>query len=332
MEAATGTTATAATAKCSTLLPQNSSPESNADAPATTPSSSLSDPLRLDLSKTTFVPEQCIFCRVTLQSFDDSLKHMHQRHGLFIPNRNHLLVDLETLVEYLHLVIFEYHECLRCGTHRATAEAAQMHMREKGHCNFDLDAPKSEFAEFYDFEGTSDRSDLSEDGLKDDGGSGDDDSPETKRPRPTADGDSIILPSGKLVLRKMAAQTSRPGATRIRRCHRSPALLESASDAPDHENLAEASTDESAPSSSLSRRERRDRAIASVQLTQMRAADRSSLVHLSSAEQRSLMATQKRQMDKGQKEERRQEGKVDRKGNKNLYAYWHTETPVYQCG
>jgi pre-60S factor REI1 len=64
----------------------------------------------------------------------------------------------------------------------------------------------------------------------------------------------------------------------------------------------------------------------------MSANDRSSLMHLPTSQQRALLATQHRQADKMQKEESRRRTKIDRKGNKNLYAYWHTETPVYQCG
>ncbi|KAF6826140.1 pre-60s factor [Colletotrichum musicola] len=60
--------------------------------------------------------------------------------------------------------------------------------------------------------------------------------------------------------------------------------------------------------------------------------DRNALMHLPTSQQRAILATQHRHEEKVQKEDRRRQAKVDRKGNKNLYAYWATETPVYQCG
>ena len=70
----------------------------------------------------------------------------------------------------------------------------------------------------------------------------------------------------------------------------------------------------------------------SYQLANMSANDRNALMHLPTSQQRAILATQLRQTEKVQKEESRKRTRIDRKGNKNLYAYWHTETPVYQCG
>ncbi len=59
-------------------------------------------------SKEDFNPAQCLFCNDIESSFDDNLAHMIKRHGLFIPYKNNLAVDLETLIAYFHLIIFTY--------------------------------------------------------------------------------------------------------------------------------------------------------------------------------------------------------------------------------
>lgn len=80
---------------------------------------------------------------------------MQKFHGLFIPasiddGSLHLAVNKETLVGYMHLVIFGYHECLLCGTQRADGWAARQHMIGKGHCRIDLDGVESEWRDFYE--------------------------------------------------------------------------------------------------------------------------------------------------------------------------------------
>lgn len=81
---------------------------------------------------------------------------MRLAHGFTIPDRQSLAVDDETLVAYLHLVIFGYHECLLCGSVRPSREAAQQHMTGKNHCRFDLSSEKSEYRDFYDDSGVDD--------------------------------------------------------------------------------------------------------------------------------------------------------------------------------
>lgn len=103
-----------------------------------------------------FTPGQCLLCPVFSSNFTDSVMHMQKSHGLFIPDRKHLVVDIETLFEYLHLVIFGYRECIQCGKSKATVQAIQQHMTGKGHCKFDISEPDSEFADFYDFLGLGD--------------------------------------------------------------------------------------------------------------------------------------------------------------------------------
>ncbi|WQF87020.1 hypothetical protein CDEST_12034 [Colletotrichum destructivum] len=280
-----------------------------------------------------FTPGQCLFCPKPSPSFADSVIHMQKSHGLFIPHQQHLVVDLETLFKYLHLVIFGYRECIHCGTERTTVQAVQQHMTGKGHCRFDISERDSEFSEFYDFSEPEDeaRSDAESDS--------DDLGPEETAPSPgrkpvMADEDSIRLPSGKIISRQSTAQAG-PSFTQLRRRNRNAALqLEhSVAEAAEEEGSGREGPNSDTPDTRLlSRRERRERATMTYQMANMSANDRDSLMHLPAAEQRSLLAAQHRNAEKVQKEEKRRQSKVDRKGNKNLYAYWHTETPVYTCG
>jgi pre-60S factor REI1 len=93
-----------------------------------------------------FNPEQCLFCGAKNGTFDDNLAHMSKAHSFAIPQQDHLTVELETLVGYLHLVIYGYGECIQCAARRNTVEGIQHHMTAKGHCRFNV---ASDIAEFY---------------------------------------------------------------------------------------------------------------------------------------------------------------------------------------
>ncbi|CAG7554622.1 unnamed protein product [Fusarium equiseti] len=275
----------------------------------------------LDQIVQSFTPGQCLFCPITSSTLEDGMVHMQKSHGLFIPQQQHLAVDLETFFRYLHLVIFEYRECLYCETTRSTVQAVQQHMMGKGHCKFDL-SEESEFADFYDFYQSQD--DVAEDSASDSGNDKD-----NRRPL-KVDQDSMRLPSGRLISKKTSAQAE-PSLSQIRRRPRTTTPQIEYVNEPDIEpNTTDGI---SIPDTqTLTRRERRQKATAAHQLANMSVGDRTALMHLSSAEQRSLIATNQRFKEKTQKEEAKSQRRIDRKGNKNLYAYWHTETPVYQCG
>ncbi|KAM0213085.1 hypothetical protein ACHAPQ_011165 [Fusarium lateritium] len=97
-----------------------------------------------------FDPKKCIICTHDDESFAENLHHMESSHSLRIPYQEHLIVDLETVIWYLHFVIFTYHECIYCGTRSRTVEGIQQHMVGKGHCRVEL---SDEILEFYDLEG-----------------------------------------------------------------------------------------------------------------------------------------------------------------------------------
>ncbi|EXF85120.1 TRI15 [Colletotrichum fioriniae PJ7] len=279
-----------------------------------------------------FIPGQCLFCPNLSPDFLASVAHMQKSHGLFIPRRQHLVVDLETLFKYLHLVIFDYRECLHCGTERATIQAVQQHMIGKGHCRFNPGDQDSEFADFYDFT-FSEAADNEESGFGSDEEVCDVQNAPASPSRQSlqVDEDSLRLPSGKIISKRSSEQTG-PSINHLRRRMRTPpSQLEYVRVESEEEEFGEDPLHRGG-TRALSRREKRERAVITHQLANMRAKDRSALMHLSASEQRSLLAVQYRNEEKVQKEERRRQGKIDRKGNKNLYAYWNTETPVYQCG
>ncbi|KAI1349152.1 C2H2 type zinc-finger-domain-containing protein [Xylaria sp. FL0043] len=306
-----------------------------------TPKMSLNEPVNFsDSNVPPFTPGQCLFCPQHSANFPDSVIHMQKSHGLFIPQQQNLVVDLETLFRYLHLVIFGYRECIQCGTERATVQGVQQHMTGKGHCKFDISGQDSEFAEFYDFSELEDNAESDADSVEREGNQ-DREAVTRSSQRPLrADEDSIRLPSGRIISKHSSSVPAGPSFTQMRRRPRSSAsqLEYSLVELDEREGEAQQgsskeNTDSNTPDTRLlSKREKRERATVIRQMANMSAGDRSSLMHLSMAEQRSILATQHRHAEKVQKEERRRQGKIDRKGNKNLYAYWHTETPVYQCG
>lgn len=216
---------------------------------------------------------------------------------------------------------------------KTTVQAVQHHMTGKGHCRFDISEQESEFADFYEFSETED--DLESD-IKADG----DESIQavsisSSRKKVLAIEDSIRLPSGKIISRQSSKQAEGPSFTKFsRQTRKSFSQREYSLVKPnDDEGFSKEKLDlDTYDTRLLSKKERRERATLKFQLANMSANDRHGLMHLCASQQRSILATQHRHDEKVQKEERRRQSKIDRKGNKNLYAYWATETPVYQCG
>ncbi|KAI1336699.1 C2H2 type zinc-finger-domain-containing protein [Xylariaceae sp. FL0016] len=331
-----GATTTTTTTATSSTQPMHLPFASGTNTLSTFPSESVDSP---NVTMHPITPTKCLFCPITSPSFTDNVTHMRISHGLLIPHQQHLLVDLETLFEYLHLVISGYRECVFCGTSRATVQGVQQHMTAKGHCRFDITKSDSEFAEFYDFSRPEESSDSEAESSAHDNmalWNGQNAAARLHRGPIRADEDTLRLPSGKIISKHSSSQFggSSPNPRR-RRPRRPTSQLE--------HSLLEPRNDDKGPSNTepmpvtndtrvLSKREKRENATVTHQLASMRTNDRNALVHLSSAQQRSMLATQFRHAEKVQKEERRRTTRIDRKGNKNLYAYWHTETPVYLCG
>ncbi|KAK6221814.1 pre-60S factor [Colletotrichum tabaci] len=278
-----------------------------------------------------FSPEACLFCNAVSVSFDDNVAHMGRAHGMFIPNREGLIVDPETLVRYLHLVIFGYRECLQCGTQRRTASAVQQHMLGKGHCKFDIAAEDSEFRDFYQAS--------TEDG---------DDGTQRQETRKaisdaTEEGGSVRLPSGKTLTHR-----SSPAASR-QRTRLTPAAAAASGSGPDTLLPGVTATDESDASlrltaprgpgkqgaddakALLTRAEKRD-AVFETQLARLSLEDRAALAHLPSAEQRNVLLTQKRQLDRAEKAARRLRTRLELKANKTGQGHFVNDVPGRQNG
>jgi pre-60S factor REI1 len=254
-----------------------------------------------------FSPLSCIFCNQSSISLDANLAHMGNTHDMFIPDRSHLSVDVETLLAYMYLVVFDYRECLYCGVQRRTAEAAQHHMMERGHCRIDVTSLDSEFADFFDLESSEDDA---EDGVV----SSSDEEDEESSPTVDAcwvqpDADTLRLPSGKLLTRQ-GVRVSRP---------KKPVQTT--------ENPAPPPPGEPSNSNAVSRAARRDANFAIRHLASLRAEDRRSLMHLPASEQRAVLATQRKQVERARRTEWALRGRVEKMGNKTLMKHFVNDVP-----
>lgn len=295
------------------------------------------------LPELTFTPEQCLFCNIASTDLDTNISHMHKKHGLFIPGGIEdgllkLAVDLETLVRYLHLVIFGYNECLYCHSQKQTTQAVQQHMMGKGHCRVDLDGEESEFKDFYeeveDVSGSSE-SDLDEEDASyrsndnEETGEASGDQPSRRQPTSTMDGNSLSLSSGKVISHRSGPPPRhhhRPLAETQSISHRGADHTQptpsSASDgmrtmpepAGDDE-ISPADETESNPRA-LTRLERRadanksNKSSLSLALSKLSVNDRAAIAHLPAAEQRAIVLTQFKQQDKARHSERRYRSKL----------------------
>lgn len=265
-----------------------------------------------------FTPEQCLFCNTTSPTFEENVAHMSKRHGLFIPDDERLVVELETLVRYLHLVVFGYFECLSCHTQRQNAHAVQQHMIGKGHCRFDIDDEESEYADFYSLSGDEElASDEDVGGSSEDGPDG---GPSTRNKTEKApfklDDKSLRLSSGKILSHRTAPppKTHRPLAETHPAVRRGPdhALPQSApasASASTPEPTITTSSDDTtlAPN----RAERRGATTLTTALAKLSLNDRTALAHLPPAQQRAIVLAQFKQQDRQRTAARRYWSKVE---------------------
>jgi pre-60S factor REI1 len=140
-----------------------------------------------------FNSTQCLFCNSESPSLDSNLTHMSHAHGFFIPDAE-FLIDVESLLSYLFVIISVFHECLFCGSSKGTKVGVQDHMRGKGHCKVDFEDDEHQLKEFYDFSGDMDG----------------DEEEVTVVP----DEDELRLPSGKILGHRSRARYFRQKASR----------------------------------------------------------------------------------------------------------------------
>jgi pre-60S factor REI1 len=246
-----------------------------------------------------FDESQCLFCDRSSSDLDHNLEHMSKIHGLHIVTSN-LLVDIESLLAYFNLVISSYHECLYCGTQRSTRQAVQQHMTAKGHCKYDLTAKDAEFREFYDLssleaEEVSQRnliatriSDIELAAAHD----------KSKKSRSSKRSDKHSL--------DITFERSENGSTSSG--HSPAPQSDSDTSSDDNETLSD-------PLRQLSVREQKRAYTLNNQLSQLRADDRRSLMHLPISQQLTILATHHKQMEKARRSEQSQRGNLESAGN-----------------
>lgn len=96
----------------------------------------------------------CLFCSSSASAVEENLKHMSSNHSFFVPDLEYL-VDVEGLLTYLGEKVGCGFLCLWCnekGKAFQTVEAAQTHMRDKGHTKMLHEGDAIlEYADFYDY-------------------------------------------------------------------------------------------------------------------------------------------------------------------------------------
>lgn len=236
-----------------------------------------------------FNSSQCLFCNQINSDLDLNLDHMSKSHGLRIDPAN-LLVDIDTLLAYLHFVISEYYECLYCGTQRNTRQAVQQHMMGKGHCRYDMTDENAEIRDFYD--SSSSDSDANED---------------ARRRLVRMSGNSHIPPKARS---RKSRHSKRPDRN-------TSDMLESQDDqtSPAETPGPEDTEGPSRPSGALSARALKQEVTHDKQLSRLRADDLRSLMHLPVSQQRALLATHHKQEEKARRTEQVRRSNLERAGN-----------------
>ncbi|KAL0935762.1 uncharacterized protein CTRU02_210353 [Colletotrichum truncatum] len=294
----------------------------------TTTTSGTTSPVRLsDQPKETpeempvFNHEQCLFCNKLFDTFDSNVAHMQTAHGLFIPDKKHLIVDLETLFSYLHLVIVGYNECICCGTQRNSTLAVQQHMVGKGHCRFDISSQDSEYADFYDLSGSEAESEEDED-------TDDTSKPkkgEMENPIVQPDENSLRLPSGRIISNRSQSNNNIRRQLLRSRSPNEPELLEGGSTSNENTEKTETSTSLVTRSGkgglALTRSEKQESKFAKQRAT-LSANDERSIAHLSLPEQRSVLAIKQKQVEKAQRINERYRGRLEGLGNQFLMTHF----------
>ncbi|UNI16459.1 hypothetical protein JDV02_002891 [Purpureocillium takamizusanense] len=242
-------------------------------------------------SAPSFNPRQCLFCGDESDGFESNVAHMASVHSFIVPYQSCLAVDLQTLIWYLHVVIFGYRECILCTTRRSTVQGIQQHMTAKGHCRFDISADTEDFYELPESQ-YHDLADLA---------------------RP--DEASLRLPSGKLLgHRALREAQARPRSTQ-----------QEVSDGSRNAQLG--SEQPRGVGQDVAAKDESSSAILAARLSQLSVRDQNTLALLPSHEIRSVLATRRKQLDKARREETRARRKVERLGNKTLMKHFKPDVP-----
>lgn len=246
-----------------------------------------------------FDESQCLFCDRSGSDLDRNLEHMSKIHGLRIVTSN-LLVDVESLLAYFDLVISSYHECLYCGTQRNTRQAVQQHMVAKGHCKYDLTVKDAEFREFYDLSSLE--------------------AEEESHRNLIATRISDLELAAAHDKSKKSRSSKQPSKNNLDiTFEQSEQVSTSSRHSPAPQSDSESNSDDNDPISNplhqLSIREQKRAYTLNNQLSQLRADDRRSLMHLPISQQRTLLAAHHKQMEKARRSEQTRRGHLESAGN-----------------
>lgn len=93
----------------------------------------------------------CFFCDHSSGEIELNIKHMFNKHGLYIPERS-FLIDVEGILDYIMDKIENY-ECLVCSFTGKNLLSIRQHIRSKGHCKipYETKEDKLEISKFYEF-------------------------------------------------------------------------------------------------------------------------------------------------------------------------------------
>ncbi|KAI5247672.1 hypothetical protein E4T42_05967 [Aureobasidium subglaciale] len=251
-----------------------------------------------------FNATHCLFCSNISDDIDTNLIHMSKSHGMTIPSPHQLSVDPTTLLNYLNLVISLDHECLTCGTQRRNTQAIRQHMLGKGHCAFDISDVESEYREFWEFEVDDEKAEV--------------------------DGDNITLPSGRVVTSRSSRATQQRRRLQASDMGASPDTLTSG------EGTTEASSSSTIISQSSGNQTLTKQDLRALnhgkQLGALRASDRLALAHLPASEQRAILDSQHKQLQKARRQERDMQARLQRKNNQTLMKHFVPDVPGPKLG
>ncbi|KIY00431.1 uncharacterized protein Z520_04116 [Fonsecaea multimorphosa CBS 102226] len=241
-----------------------------------------------------FDEAQCLFCNQTSLDLVQNLVHMLKVHGLYV-DPAHLVVDVGTLLAYFHLIIYGRYECLYCRTQRNTREAVQQHMMDKGHCKYD----EAELRDLFDMPSPHAKEELQR-YLH---------APRSDGPRPPSQARSRKPRHLKRSDRHGPDDTDDP-LDHILSATTSWSSIDaesssSAAETPSHHSWSELST-----------RALKQECALNNHLAQLRAGDRRSLLHLPTSQQRALLATRHKQMEKAMRTEQTNQSNLGSAGNK----------------
>ena len=152
----------------------------------------------------------CLFCSADSESMKNNLEHMWKEHSFFIPKEDQCK-NKEGLLKALATRIEKHKRCINCEFIRTrsfiSATHAQMHMRDLGHCQMNLEY-LNHYKKFYRplpanpiAEDSKKKNDADEDGSDWVTESESDDSdiePFQKRPKRLPTGE-LLLPDGRII-------------------------------------------------------------------------------------------------------------------------------------